>query len=228
MIVLNNYKDIKDAFAETAFSGRADFKPLIDRSGGVPRGIIFNSARSWTEQRRFTLKSLRDFGFGKKSMETIVYDEINELIDNFKTVVGKPMQTQNKFNAAVLNALWTMVTGQRYSHDDPLLQNLIKRLTSSVTQSRAASVVLFFPWLYVLRNKMTLFFKYARERTETIKANMNFVNSAVKEHQASFQMEAEPRDFIDVYLAEVERTTDQTSSFYKEEGCKLICHFLNV
>ncbi len=154
-------------------------------------------------------------------METIVYDEINELIDNFKTVVGKPMQTQNKFNAAVLNALWTMVTGQRYSHDDPLLQNLIKRLTSSVTQSRAASVVLFFPWLYVLRNKMTLFFKYARERTETIKANMNFVNSAVKEHQASFQMEADPRDFIDVYLAEVERTTDQSSSFYKEEGCKL-------
>jgi hypothetical protein len=84
----------------------------------------------WTEQRRFALKTLRDFGFGKKSMESMVADEVNELIDTFKKLSGKPFQTQNKFNAAVLNALWSLVTGQRYSHDDPLLQDLIKRLTS--------------------------------------------------------------------------------------------------
>lgn len=153
-------------------------------------------------------------------METIVYDEINELVDSFKKMIGKPMQTQNKFNAAVLNALWTMVTGQRYSHEDPMLQDLIKRLTSSVSQSRAAAVVLFFPWLYDLRNKLTFFFKYARERKETISKNMEFVNAAVKEHQSTFQGESEARDFIDVYLRERERTTDPTSSFYKDEGCK--------
>ncbi|ODM92367.1 Cytochrome P450 2J6 [Orchesella cincta] len=220
VIVLNNYKDIKDAFAENAFSGRADFKPLKDRSGGMPRGLIFNVERSWTEQRRFALKSLRDFGFGKKSVETIVYDEITELIDNFRKTIGKPMQTQNKFNAAVLNALWTMVTGNRYSHDDPMLQDLIKRLTSSVTQSRAASVVLFFPWLYQLRNKLTMVFAYAKERQESIAKNMNFVKGTVEDHQSTFQKDAAPRDFIDVYLAEMEKTSDTTSSFYKEEGLK--------
>jgi len=82
------------------------------------------------EQRRFALKTLRDFGFGKKSMEAIVSDEVVELIDSFKKTVGRPIQTQNKFNAAVLNALWSLITGQRYSHNDPLLLDLIKRLTS--------------------------------------------------------------------------------------------------
>lgn len=220
MVVLNNPKDIKDAFSENAFSGRADFKPLRTRMGGIPRGLIFNTERSWMEQRRFTLKSLRDFGFGKKSMETIVYDEINELIDTFKTMTGKPMQTQNKFNAAVLNALWSMVTGQRYSHDNPLLQDLIKRLTSSVTSSRTAAVILFFPWMWALRNKFSFLFSSARERQESQTRNMNFVGAAIEEHQKAFQKDSEARDFIDVYLAEMERTTDPHSSFFKEEGLK--------
>ncbi|CAL8102464.1 unnamed protein product [Orchesella dallaii] len=189
-------------------------------SGGMPRGVIFNVERGWTEQRRFALKSLRDFGFGKKSMETVVYDEINELIDTFRKTIGKPMQTQNKFNAAVLNALWTMVTGQRYSHDDPMLQDLIKRLTSSVSQSRAASAVLFFPWLYVIRNQLTMFLKYARERQESIAKTMAFVKGTVTDHQNTFQKDAAPRDFIDMYLGEMEKTTDPASSFYKEEGLK--------
>ncbi len=50
-------------------------------------------------QRRFILKNLRDFGFGKKSMEGLVHEEIQELIEGFKKDVGKPITTQNRFNA---------------------------------------------------------------------------------------------------------------------------------
>jgi hypothetical protein len=81
------------------------------------------------EQRRFTLKSLRDFGFGKRSMEVLVQDEVKDLIEAFKKLEGKPMSTQHKFNAAVLNALWSIVTGKRHAQDDPVLGDLIKRLT---------------------------------------------------------------------------------------------------
>jgi hypothetical protein len=39
-VVINDYKLIKEAFAEPALSGRANFlEPLKARSGGIPRGL---------------------------------------------------------------------------------------------------------------------------------------------------------------------------------------------
>lgn len=34
----------------------------------------------WKEQRRFTLRHLRDLGFGKSCLEGIMLDEISELV----------------------------------------------------------------------------------------------------------------------------------------------------
>ena len=39
-------------------------------------GIVFTHGKQWTEQRRFALKTLRDFGFGKSAMENIILDEV--------------------------------------------------------------------------------------------------------------------------------------------------------
>lgn len=44
-------------------------------------GITFNNGSSWQAQRRFSMKVLRDFGFGKMSMITSIQDEIKELVE---------------------------------------------------------------------------------------------------------------------------------------------------
>jgi len=62
-------------------------------------------------------------------MEGLVHEEIKDLIETFKKLEGKPMSMQNKFNPAVLNALWTIVTGKRHAQDDPVLLELIHRVT---------------------------------------------------------------------------------------------------
>jgi hypothetical protein len=76
------------------------------------------------------LKNLRDFGFGKQTIEGIVKEEIKELIANFEKELENPVSTQNRFNAAVLNVLWSIITGHRFSHDDARLKDLIGKLTS--------------------------------------------------------------------------------------------------
>jgi hypothetical protein len=59
-------------------------------------GFFFNDGPFWAEQRRFSLRHLRDFGFGKRSLEGIIMDEAEELIKRLQykdvqvsTSVGK-------------------------------------------------------------------------------------------------------------------------------------------
>jgi hypothetical protein len=45
-------------------------------------GIIFANGHNWKVQRRFCLRNLRDFGFGKASMEALIMDEVKQLGDS--------------------------------------------------------------------------------------------------------------------------------------------------
>lgn len=86
VIVINDYKLIHDALKREEFLGRPDFEGYIMRNGGVKnRGVLFtDGTKNWHEQRRFTLRTLRDFGFGKQSMDGMLLHEVDELIQSFK------------------------------------------------------------------------------------------------------------------------------------------------
>jgi hypothetical protein len=47
-------------------------------------GVIFTDGPLWVEHRRFTIRSLKDFGFGKKDAEGIILEETEELIKEIK------------------------------------------------------------------------------------------------------------------------------------------------
>lgn len=49
-------------------------------------GIFFTEGQTWFEQRRFALRNLRDFGFGRRQdgLESEIEDEILNLIDLLK------------------------------------------------------------------------------------------------------------------------------------------------
>lgn len=80
----------------------------------------------WEVHRRFLLRQLRDFGFGKSSMEQLVLEEVKETIDRFKAVKGKTISnTKQIFQIAVINSLWTIVSSERFDHDDPKLTQML-------------------------------------------------------------------------------------------------------
>ena len=93
-------------------------------------GILFSDGEEWVEVRRFTMRHLRDFGFGKKSMESILHEEATALTERLKASNEEPLVFRSQLNTAVLNSLWSMIASERFEHDDPKLNQLLTLLST--------------------------------------------------------------------------------------------------
>ena len=51
-------------------------------SFGSKPGVLFSNGPTWTEMRRTSLHTLKDFGLGKSILEDIVEEEIDNLLDH--------------------------------------------------------------------------------------------------------------------------------------------------
>lgn len=91
-------------------------------------GIFFTEGAAWHEQRRFMLRYLRDFGFGRRfdELETVINDEITNFIDMLKN--GPKYEHENVslecFNE---NTVWMEILTIFIKH---LHRNIWKMVTS--------------------------------------------------------------------------------------------------
>ena len=93
---------------------------------GRIRGIVFTEGGGWTKQRRFGLKTLKDLGFGRRSIEEIVDREIDEIIDKFCSYNGQDFLLGSDFSIPVINVLWQLVAGHRFDENHSQDRNIIK------------------------------------------------------------------------------------------------------
>ncbi|CAG7731123.1 unnamed protein product [Allacma fusca] len=76
-VCLGNVQLIKECFNDPNYNGRAKEMLTCILSQGQ-HGIIASEGQEWVEQRRFTLRHLRDFGFGKNLMENLIMEELDD------------------------------------------------------------------------------------------------------------------------------------------------------
>ena len=144
-------------------------------------GVILSEGRTWVDQRRFALRTLRDFGFGKQSMEEMIQEEV----ELFKDLIIKNGEESfdfiNKLNLPILNALWRVTVGERFEYDNPKLLSIVTRLTETFKRfAKPESVlVIAFPWICKINPK-------AFERDKTLAVNHDIINlmeESIREHQ---------------------------------------------
>lgn len=87
IIVVNDNESVKRALNHRDFDGRPDI--LMGRLRDPKlnlHGIFFMEGDVWHEQRRFTLRYLRDFGFGRRHeiLEKEIEIQIAQFIDSVK------------------------------------------------------------------------------------------------------------------------------------------------
>ncbi|KAG0724549.1 Cytochrome P450 2J6 [Chionoecetes opilio] len=86
---------MRTGLADPVASGRTDLLLLRKRDSIIKGrecpalGIIGTSGDVWRQQRRFTLRTLRDLGFGRNTMEPIMQEELDELLQLFTRRQGE-------------------------------------------------------------------------------------------------------------------------------------------
>ena len=168
------------------------------------------------EQRRFSLRHLKDFGFGRSTMNDLVLEEVDRLVGFLRPSAGGEVHVQSKFNLSVVNALWRISTGQSHGLDDPKLNELIAEINKIVKfEGISPLCVLAPPWLLDLLPDSWLGVDKAEKNCfDVIKRK---IRQHIEDHRATYDGD-DLRDFMDVYIREMNETTDPGSSFYRAAG----------
>ena len=98
----------------------------MDRAKKIPNF----QGQYWKEQRRFLLRNLRDFGFGKSSMEDSLQMEVEKLANFLSTKVNQPFDLNRTTNISIVNALWGILVGERLELTDPKLHRILAAFDS--------------------------------------------------------------------------------------------------
>ena len=89
-IIIQDYQLAKDICSRDEFSGRFVNWRHHGTTDGHSLGLLFSQGKYWKEQRRFALTNLRDLGFGRKSLDSSMIEEVDQVIDQLLYRSPKP------------------------------------------------------------------------------------------------------------------------------------------
>ena len=204
-VVLGSYDLIQEACSREDFVARpANYgqEEIRGTSGkdGLP-GVISSSGQTWVEQRRFALKKLRDFGMGKNSMEALVAEEVEKVCHALQAESGKFLQLRGRFNIAVVNALWKVLTNSKLDHDDPELKSLVRDMDRIMYEFVQPSFL-----VSSIKKNTTLFRIFETLNITTFGKSIGqvftHISKSISYHGQTFQ-EDMARDFLDEYIKKI-------------------------
>ena len=221
-VLLNDFDLVNEAFKDDRFCGRPRqlqdvFHALFksDEKETSTGGIVFSAGEHWREQRRFAMKTLKEFGLGKSGLQGVISEEVGKLVEDFRLEAGRgrPLGLKNKTNLAVVNTLWQILNGEKADLKDPQMLSVFNSTSQFIEENSLCGPIMIMPWLRHLPGFSTIFQKARSSPQEMRKVT----SQSIKKHRDSIDGAA-PRDFIDCYLNKMNETTDKTSSFYEGRG----------
>ncbi|XP_036145097.1 probable cytochrome P450 304a1 isoform X2 [Monomorium pharaonis] len=199
------------------------YRFAYDKPPNTPPGIFFIDGPKWHEQRRFALRHMRDFGFGRRQekLESEIMDEMSLLLDIMKNgsiydqekeiLKGNLALFPDILYASSGNNIWNIMFGHRFDrseHDTP------RRLCRAAVMFQQANdttggAIFQRPFLKYFGNM----FGYKNH----MKASNTMTNIIKKylEDRKSFLSENDDQGFVDRYLKKLNE--DKSDSFSEDQ-----------
>lgn len=200
MVFVSGYKMVREALV-TQLDSFVD-RPIVPLFHVVFKGlgIALSNGYLWKKQRKFANAHLRYFGEGQKSLEKYIEVESNYLCEAFKEEQGRPFNPHFTLTTAVSNIISSMLFGHRFEYSDQSYRKFLELDNEAIVLMGSAVTQLYdaFPGLL----------KHLPGPHQTIHGNYKeitaFLQKEVEKHQEEWNPD-DPRDYVDVYLAEVEK-----------------------
>ncbi|XP_041912206.1 cytochrome P450 2J6-like [Alosa sapidissima] len=193
-VVLNGYKMVREALVTQGdtMADRPESALTVEVSN-CP-GVVTSNGYLWRQQRKFALFTLKSFGVGKKSLESAILDEFTHLSRDIEELDGKTFNPHLTTNYAVANT--SLVFGHRFEYTDKKFQTLLA-MFEKMTELEVSI------WAQTLRNI------YDHEKV--------FLREEIEQHKKDWEP-SEPRDYIDCYLNEIEKSKENTAAGFTEDN----------
>ncbi|XP_055697775.1 probable cytochrome P450 304a1 [Phlebotomus papatasi] len=234
-IICNDYEGTKEILTRSEFDGRPDIflarmrDPKMNR-----RGIFFVEGPFWKDQRRFTLRHLRDYGFGRRfaELEIEVRDEICLFLDILRNGPKYPHEHKIMKNGYVLvpdiffasmsNAFLKILSGEKFPRSE---QGILYETGSAGMQFQKAGddygkLLSVVPWIrHIFPEKSD--YVNLRDGNEGL---YKFIKLIVDKHVETFDNSHE-RNFIDLYIREMKAQQEEgiKNPVFHYEQLILIC-----
>lgn len=201
VVVVVGAQVLKEFHTNDDLSGRP-IGPFYEmRTWGKKHGVMLTDSDLWREQRRFVMRQLKEFGFGRQNMSSMIEDETFNMVDNIKEMIkksSKPVELDmgKVFSIHVLNTLWTILAGIRYHSEDKELKRLQGLLNDLFDHAHMVGALFHhLPFLRFLAPNLSGYNLYIQAH----KPLWEFLFAELNNHKKSFNPK-EPKDFMDVYL----------------------------
>ncbi|XP_069069002.1 cytochrome P450 2J4-like [Pleurodeles waltl] len=177
------------------------------------KGVVFSSGQTWKQQRRFCLMTLRNLGLGKTPIERRIQEEVQNLVESLASNKGKAMDPAPILTHSVASVISAVVFGHRFSSGDKGFHQFIKGTNSAARLLGSMWARLFdaFPWLmqHLPGPHQTVF--------KLIDFQSRFVKEEIEKHRENGIPE-EPQDFIDFYLTQLAKGSDDATSTFDQDN----------
>ncbi|XP_076636803.1 methyl farnesoate epoxidase [Colletes latitarsis] len=211
VVIVSGKAAITEMLNRPEFDGRPEGFMFKYRCGGIQRGLVFTDTDVWQKQRRFALRTLREFGFGKYTMDYIIQQDAIALRDIIIELTKNEEMTnlQSLISVAIFSNLWFIIEGTKFDvgTETKELKETIHRIKDILKSSNIFGGILnYFPFLRHIFPGLTGFSLF-KERQVQIDG---FFVDVISKHREN-KMRGQSTNFIDSYLQEVDEQKAKSS-----------------
>ncbi|KAG5875608.1 hypothetical protein JTB14_036605 [Gonioctena quinquepunctata] len=215
IVVLSDYKMIRDIFRRDDFTGRPDTE-FTNILGGY--GVINIAGKLWKDQRRFLHDGLRHFGMSylssrKTQMENRIMNEVEEFLTFLKSREGESVDLNPVFAVSISNVICDILMSVRFSHNDKKFIRFMNLIDEGFKLFGSLEAALFIPILKYLPGHISTRQKISQNREEMA----GFLQETIDEHKKSFDP-SHMRDLLDTYLYEIQKADEEGTGHHLFEG----------